>query len=532
MKLNRRITLISVATLLAVSPGVGLVNPTNSVIAAARTRTVTLRYDAQVYYANGRLNWKAGLLYKGRTYRRYSNQIRIGKHYYYCVGKNRYIRSSNVGQIDGKSTLTLDYNSKLYNNRGRKWRLPSLKKNNAYRYYGTKTIKGVKYYRVGRNQYIKAANVAALNGNQIYVDQTYVTLKRNTTSFTADGDANNTSSYKRGQKVSVDQYIYIPASYDDDWTAANDDYPVAFYRIKGQKDAYLPQLYVTARKAMKPVYYADLHNTFITLTATGDMPIYNVNGEATSVVMPHASTNVSRSQNVDRLMYLWVAKDNQAELFYHLKSAEINTPAGDVYRLIDVRHRMDMGNGFVKASDAKYTSGIKLTPVNTKAEAEADAKVATASEKSALTAEIAKSSQVKASDAYKLTTRDKREAYDYALSDAQKIAQDSSATGAAVKIVTWSLQQRASELDGKKVVVANLQKLTADERAQIERVAQNALDTRNPRYNWDCIPHFTDHNTKLVARIQHWTSSIHGQNNLLSDTTETLNISDYAEQGK
>lgn len=530
MKLNRRITLISVATLMALSPGLSLVTPASSVVSAATAKTVSLRYDAEVYYGNGRYNSKVGFLKKGQTYKRYSNQIRIGNHYYYCVGKNRYIRSSAVAQIDGKNTLTLDYNSKLYTNRGKKWRLPSLKKNNVYHYYGTKTIKGRQYYRVGRNQYIKAANVAALNGNPIYANETYVTLKRNTTSFTADGDANNTSSYKRGQKVTVDQYIHIPASYDDDWTAANDDAPVAFYHIKGQKDAYLPELYVTPRKAMKLVNYADLHNTFIKLTETGDMPIYNVNGEATSVVMPHAATNVSNTLNVDRLMYLWVAKDNKAELFYHLKSDSIITPRGNVYRLRDVRHYVD--NGFIKASDAKYASGIKLTPVNTEAEAKADSNVASASEKNALNAEIAKSSQVKASDAYKLTTRDQRDIYDRALTNAQKTAQDSKATGAAVKIETWNLQQRASELSGKKVVVANMQKLTNTERSQILRVAQNALDTRSPRYNWEASPRFTDHNTKLVARIQHWTSSYHLQNNLLSDTTETLKISDYAEQAK
>lgn len=530
MKLNRKITLISVATLMALSPGLSLVAPTNSVVSAATARTIRLRYDAAIYYGNGRYNSRANWLKKGKTYKRYSNQIRIGNHYYYRVGNNRYIRSSNVAQIDGKNTLALDYNSKLYTSRGQKWRLPSLKKNNVYRYYGSKTIKGSKYYRVGRNQYIKAANVTALNGNPIYVNQTYVTLKRNTTSFTADGDANNTSSYKRGQKVIVDQYIYIPASYDDDWTAANDDAAVAFYHIKGQKDAYLPELYVTARKAMKSVYYANLHNTYIKLTATGNMPIYNVNGEATSVVMPHAATNVSNTLNVDRLMYLWVAKDNKAELFYHLKSDSIITPSGNVYRLRDVRHYVD--NGFIKASDAKYASGIKLTPVNTEAEAKADANVATASEKSALNAEIAKSSQVKASDAYKLTTRDQRDIYDRALTNAQKTAQDSQATGAAVKIETWSLQQKASQLSGKKVVVANLQKLTNTEQSQILRVAQDALDTHTSRYNWEASPRFIDHNTKLVARIQHWSSSYHLQNNLLSTTTVNLKISDYAEEAK
>ncbi|WP_260212321.1 SLAP domain-containing protein [Lactobacillus amylovorus] len=157
-------------------------------------------------------------------------------------------------------------------------KVPTLKKNLSVRFYNTKTIKGTKYYRIGKNQYIKAANVGAVNGQTQYVNETYVTVKLDKThSYTKDGYANDTQ-YKKGQKVKVDQFIYTPASASDDFAAANDDSAVPFYRIKGEKDAYLSSLDVTPRKAMKAVDYDNLHYTFAEYTQTADMPIYTING--------------------------------------------------------------------------------------------------------------------------------------------------------------------------------------------------------------------------------------------------------------
>ncbi len=304
MKVNKKIMMISAATLLALSSANGIFSISPQTVSAAKVGSLKLRYDANQYFRNGYLDWKAGILKKGKTVKRYGQPVYIGKHRYYKIGRNRYIELTDVAQIDGKKTLTFDHNAKVYNNQGKVLRIKAIKKNTPLIFYNTKTIKNTKYYRIGKNRYVKAANVGVINGETAYANQSYVTVKNNMIhSYTLDGMAND-DTYKKGQKVQVDQYIWIPASYSDDFTAANDDSPVAFYHIKGQKDSYLSELDVTPRKAMKVLDYANLHNSYIKLTDEKDMPIYDVNGAPTKVVVPHAATNVFNKLNVDRLQYI------------------------------------------------------------------------------------------------------------------------------------------------------------------------------------------------------------------------------------
>lgn len=55
--------------------------------------------------------------------------------------------------------ITLKHNAYLYNYRGRRVGRRKLYKNHTYTYYSIKRIHGQKYYRVGKNRYIKAGNV-------------------------------------------------------------------------------------------------------------------------------------------------------------------------------------------------------------------------------------------------------------------------------------------------------------------------------------------------------------------------------------
>lgn len=55
--------------------------------------------------------------------------------------------------------ITLKHNAYLYNYRGRRVGRRKLYKNHTYTYYSIKRIHGKKYYRVGKNRYIKAGNV-------------------------------------------------------------------------------------------------------------------------------------------------------------------------------------------------------------------------------------------------------------------------------------------------------------------------------------------------------------------------------------
>lgn len=440
---------------------------------------------------------------------------------------NNHVQTVQAAKKITKKTIKLDYNSYLYNNKGKRVKTKALKKNRTLRYYNTKKIKGVKYYRIGKNRYVKAANVGEVDGKIVYVKETYVTIKYNkTTSYTKNGYANS-DSYKKGQRVKVDQYIYIPASGMDDFTAMNDDFTVYFYHIKGQDDAYLSELDVTPRKQMKSVNYFDLHNTYIKFTEKGDMPIYTINGTASQVSVPHAATNVNSTANVDRLMYIWVPSEKKAELFYHLTAQSIVAPESDVYTLAQAEKYV--GNGFVKASDAEYSSGIKLTPANTAEEAEKDAQtVATTADKADLNAEIAKEDQVKQSDKYRLTTRDQRTIYDNEVKSAKEVADSNTSTVAEVNFALWSLKQRTSQLDGAKVHVKNVKKLTSDESLKVERVADNANDIYTPRYNYLVTLRFNKNYSKLTMEVRHYSQSIQDPKYLISTTTKELNIADYA----
>lgn len=427
-----------------------------------------------------------------------SGLVTINGKKYYRVGKNTYVRADAVAKIDNKNTLLLDYNSYVYNNKGKRVKVPTLKKNLPILFYNTKTIKGKKYYRIGKNQYVKAANVGVVNGKIQYVDETYVTLKADKThSYTQDGYANDTQ-YKKGQKVRVDQFIYTPASGSDDFAAFNDDSAVPFYRIKGEKDAYLSSLDVTPRKAMKAVNYDDLHYTFAEYTQPADMPIYTINGTPSDVVVPHAATNAERQINVDRLMYIWVPSEKKAELFYHISSQYVMAPEGDVYTI--GKARKFVGDGFVKQSDVKV-SGLELKPVNTPEEAEQDSKTATVSDKQALQNEIDKHTDVEKSN---------------------------TSTIAAVKLAVWSLQQKTNDLDGAKVHVKNVNQLSEAEARKVYRVAYNANDVYTPQYNYLITIRFSDHNRRLSMNVRHYSKATQDPKFLVSSTDTELKISDYA----
>ncbi|MDE7055796.1 MAG: SLAP domain-containing protein, partial [Lactobacillus sp.] len=55
--------------------------------------------------------------------------------------------------------ITLKHNAYLYNYRGRRVGRRKLYRHHTYTYYSIKRIHGKKYYRVGKNSYIKASNV-------------------------------------------------------------------------------------------------------------------------------------------------------------------------------------------------------------------------------------------------------------------------------------------------------------------------------------------------------------------------------------
>ncbi|NRO04505.1 hypothetical protein IMAU30002_01333 [Lactobacillus helveticus] len=80
---------------------------------------------------------------------------------------------------------------------------------NTHRYQLTTTkIKGTEYFKIGKNQYVKAANVDAIDGNKLLFSQTTVTVKSKAPQlFRASKNRALTTGkfYKKGQKLVVDQ---------------------------------------------------------------------------------------------------------------------------------------------------------------------------------------------------------------------------------------------------------------------------------------------------------------------------------------
>lgn len=80
--------------------------------------------------------------------------------------------SQNTIQAATKK-ITLKKNAYIYNNKGKRVGKKKLYKNHTYKYYNKKKIHGKKYYRVGKNKYIKAANVASKKSQNITKANSY-----------------------------------------------------------------------------------------------------------------------------------------------------------------------------------------------------------------------------------------------------------------------------------------------------------------------------------------------------------------------
>ena len=76
---------------------------------------------------------------------------------YYKIGDNQYIKAVNFDKKVSK-TKQLRRNSFVYNSKGRRISFKLIRKHSKMKVYGVKKIRGKKYYRIGRNRYVKAVN--------------------------------------------------------------------------------------------------------------------------------------------------------------------------------------------------------------------------------------------------------------------------------------------------------------------------------------------------------------------------------------
>lgn len=434
MKLKQKIILTSVAALMTVFPVIGTIEPIQTVSAATKNQVnqkdkLKLNHNAYVYNQKGKHTKK--LLRKGALIK-YQGKI---------------IQNDFADNLYFYQNYSNDHKYQL----------------------ATTKIKGADYFKIGKNQYIKAANVAAIDGNALLFKQTTVTVKTKATQlFRASGNRALTTGkfYKKGQKLVVDQLGGMDV-------LAN-SFPNA-YHIKGT-DYYIWAKDVTARQNMDSIN-SDVRNTTIVQVKKDDnrASLYSFNGK---IITPKdfAWTNLVPLK-VNGAIYLWNEQENKAELYYHLtnryqKMANLKTSPGfpEVIKI----NTVNIGDAFIKASDVTFADGQHLKPINTASQAEDNSKIAMSeSEELDLKDLINKQATVQDTTKYKLSSFYKRYNYDQAIDEAKLALNKGSISAAQAQYLIWNIKTNQSALDGAKVKVGSLNKLTQDERLAIELLVSN-----------------------------------------------------------
>lgn len=422
---------------------------------------------------------------------------------YYNIGNGRYVKATDIAKINGKNAMRLGYNSYVYNKSGKRIKgQGKLLKGTLVNYSGkistvdnadfyyttyskngevkhalaTKKIKGKTYYSIGSGRYINAMNVDMINGEYVYTDQvTYVTPKSDM--YVLDEHLNNTDTVaRRGSKIKV----------DGAFVTGQGDSAQLYYKLVG-KDQYLlwgdaseypnyTEGYFNTRFLLNEKSFANATSSYINFRSSKNTPLYDINGKLIDLnngylqMQPEGNQLPAENYNVDGAWYIWDAKENKAELYYHLAKSTYsvyipNTSRG--YKEVNV------GNAFVKASEVDF-HGIKLTAQNTAEEAKENAKLASTSQKDKLQSYVSNSDSVKNSTKYKLSSKTKRENYDTAISAAQAAIKSNTTTVAEVNQLDWLLEKSNKALDGAKVKVKNINNLTANEADRVRQAMTNA----------------------------------------------------------
>ena len=260
MKLIKSISLAAAALSLT-APAIVLVNPSITTAQAATkksTGTITVGNNNSsvigVYNAAGKQ--KNQKIKNGTTFKYYGAPKLINNEYTYRIAKNKYIPTSAISTLNGKSVLYIANNSYVYDKNGKRVTKNSKRvllrrsrivnytgsiktaASDAYRFLvndgkkmalSTKTIKGHQYYSIGKNAYIRVSNVSYVNNEPLYAAYQTVTLgKHSNESKVPVYDA-------EGKRVSQELTAGSKVSVDRTKTIKNGDQTLILYGIKGQK---------------------------------------------------------------------------------------------------------------------------------------------------------------------------------------------------------------------------------------------------------------------------------------------------------
>lgn len=513
----------------------GYINSHNMGSFDAKTGQIKVMYNTYIYNKNGKrlkkYRGKKAYVAKNKTITLAFKKSHYSAAMYFSVGKGRYVKANSVTKLNGKSVLGLNYNTYVYNKKGK--RLSSFngsstkllkgsiitysgkisdadaKKDRYYFYESyrngtpkkltTHRINNKDYYYVGNGGYVKADNVGTINGKPVYTnDATYVKVMSD--QYILDKDLHPTTEIaRRGQKIKVDQAVYT--GYGD--TAQ------LYFRLVGKDDRYISwgdfadypekmgngavsSLYI--RFNLVPVKYLDVANSHISFKDSKNTPLYDLNGKKIELTGKYLELTNDSNQlpeqvyGVDGAWYIWNPSEKKAELYYHM----VDT----TYSVFDPTDKLpyhyskqNITNAFVKASDVNFM-GVTVKTQNTPAEAERQTSLATSADKKKLAEAIVDANNIKASEKYKLTTQNKRTNYDSAISAIKEAVKSNKTTIFEANELNWWLKNSQRALNGAKVKVKNINKLSVFDAAQVQKVMTDANSG---------LPGFVD-----VAIYQHW----------------------------
>lgn len=363
---------------------------------------------------------------------------------------------------------------------------------------------------------ISAASVKKVS----YAKQTTVTVKKKTPQlFMATGGRALTTGkyYKKGQKLTVDQLggMNILANSSPD-----------AYHIKGT-DYYVWAKDVKAKRALQDIDYTSRGLTTVR-TNKSKTPLYSFYAEKST---PAGYAFMKGADfKVNGAMYLYNAKTDKSELYYHLTNhyhtmANLKTSPDFPNRFNT--ELVDTGDAFVKASDVNFFSGKKLKPINTAASAKDGSKIAILENQEAdLKDLLGKVDSVKNSVKYKLSSSLKRDNYDLAVRDAQtQVNSRKLMSTAEAQYLIWSLKTYESELDGAKVKVGNMNKLTSNEKLAIGLLVISVYGKNTDKESLYGYAKFNKGNDKTFTLT---IEDMHNQNKVVS--TKTMKTSDFAQK--
>ena len=363
---------------------------------------------------------------------------------------------------------------------------------------------------------VSAASVKKVS----YAKQTTVTVKKKTPQlFMATGGRALTTGkyYKKGQKLTVDQLggMNILANSSPD-----------AYRIKGT-DYYVWAKDVKAKHALQDIDYTSRGLTTVR-TNKSKAPLYSFDAEKST---PAGYAFMKGTDfKVNGAMYLYNAKTDKSELYYHLTNhyhtmANLKTSPDFPNRFNT--ELVDTGDAFVKASDVNFFSGKKLKPINTADSAKDGSKIAILENQEAdLKDLLGKVDSVKNSVKYKLSSSLKRDNYDLAVRDAQtQVNSRKLMSTAEAQYLIWRLKTYESELDGAKVKVGNMNKLTSNEKLAIGLLVISVYGKNTDKESLYGYAKFNKGNDKTFTLT---IEDMHNQNKVVS--TKTMKTSDFAQK--